>query len=129
MVYLERFFYDTRSLIQKPLIRKVFPFLFLGLIILFLFSPLLFGGQMIPGEESIGVYYPMMYFYQQAIRSGGSFLWNNFYYGGFPAYLNMLGGFLYPLHYFLFKFLPLFTAYHLAIAIAVFLGATFSYLF
>ena len=108
---------------------KLFAPVFLLVIILILFYPLLFGGKIAADEESVGGYYPNMFFYQQAVRTSNSFLWNDSYYGGFPTYLNLFGGFLYPLHYLLFKFLPFLTAYHLAIVIPAFLGALFTYLF
>ena len=105
------------------------PFFYMAALVALLFSPYLFFGMVPSGDEDMGVYYPLMSYYQKAVESGESFLWNDFYYGGFPAYLNLFGGFLYPLHYLLFKFLPLFTAYHIAIAIAVYIGMAFSYLF
>lgn len=108
---------------------KIAPIIFLFFIAIAIFSPYLFLGKMPSGEEDIGMYYPAMFFYQNAIRGGDSFLWNGSYYGGFPTFLNFFGGFFYPLHFFLFKFLPLFTAYHIAIAFAVFLGMLFSYFF
>lgn len=80
-------------------------------------------------EENVGFYYPNAFFYQQSIKSGGSLIWNDSYYGGFPYFLDLFVGNLYPLHYLLFNFLPFFTAYHLAIFIPAFLGVLFAYLF
>ena len=108
---------------------KIAPVIFLAVLTASLFSPYLFFGRMPSSEESIGIFYPAAFFYQNAIESGKPFLWDSFYYGGFPAYLNVLDGFLYPLHYIIFKFLPLFTAYHIAMVIPIFLGMMFSYLF
>ena len=105
------------------------PIVFLLILTIVLFYPLLFGGQIAADEESIGGYYPNAFFYQQSIKKGESLLWNDSYYGGFPNYLNLFVGQLYPLHYLLFKFLPFLTAYHLAIFIPAFLGAVLAYFF
>lgn len=99
------------------------------LLVLASFSPLLFGGYMFFEQERLGAFYPMAFFYQQALETQQSFLWNPYYYGGFPSYLTVFGGFLYPVHYLLFSVFTFVTAYHVAISLAVFGGMAFSYLF
>ncbi|MBI2121742.1 MAG: YfhO family protein [Candidatus Sungbacteria bacterium] len=115
---------------MKNVLTKIWPYIFLACFTALLFSPFLFFGMMpAAGDEQLGVFYPNAYVYQQSIQKGESLLWNNFYYGGFPTYLNIITGSLYPLHWILFRFLPFFTAYHLAMVIPVFLGMAFAFAF
>src|SRR3989338_3766038 len=117
-------------MIMKNILTKIWPYIFLACFVALLFSPFLFRGMMpAAGDEQLGVLYPNAYVYQQSIQRGGSILWNSFYYGGFPTYLNIITGLLYPLHWVLFRFLPFFSAYHLAMVIPVFLGMAFAFAF
>ena len=117
-------------MIMKNILTKIWPYIFLACFVALLFSPFLFRGMMpAAGDEQLGVLYPNAYVYQQSIQRGGSILWNSFYYGGFPTYLNIITGSLYPLHWVLFRFLPFFSAYHLAMVIPVFLGMAFAFAF
>ncbi len=109
--------------------RDLVPILLLLGAVILIFSPLLFFGQMPAGQEDFGVYYPGALHYQRVLQSGGSTFWDSSYYGGFPSFLNMFVGVLHPLHYALFTFLPFFSAYHVALALAVFEGMAFAYLF
>lgn len=104
--------------------------IFLLVVVVFgLFSPMIFGGMVAADEERIGLYYPLVFFYQRALNSDSGFLWDPTHYGGFPSYLNMFAGMLYPVHYVLIKFLPAVNFYGLAIALAAAGGVAFSYLF
>src|SRR3989338_1591817 len=117
-------------MIMKNILTKIWPYIFLACFVALLFSPFLFRGMMpAAGDEQLGVLYPNAYVYQQSIQIGGSILWNSFYYGGFPTYLNIITRSLYPLHCVLFRFLPFFSAYHLAMVIPVFLGMAFAFAF
>lgn len=103
--------------------------LFLIVITLALFSPALIGGKIIADGEWIGTYYPEAYFYADALKRGTSFFWNSHVMGGFPTYLHVMEGYLYPLHQLLFRSVPVIFAYNLAVAIPVVAGVIFSYLF
>lgn len=94
-----------------------------------IYFPLLFGGEMLSGDERVDGYYQYSAFYKDAIHTGESFLWNPYSYAGFPSFLNQFGSFLFPPVYIAFKYLPAIFAFHLVIAVATFAGLVFAYLF
>ena len=101
----------------------------LVLITLFLYSTLLIKGHMISGDERIDGYYQYGYFYSEALRTGETFLWNPYSYGGFPTYLNQFGGFLFLPIFLIYSILDPIDAFHAVIAGATFLGLLFAYSF
>ena len=103
--------------------------LLLLIAVLVIFSPYIFGHQMVVDEEHLGVYYPSFFFYTDAVRHHQNFLWDPHYYGGFPTYLTGFSGDFYPLHYLLARVLPFFAAYFVSMTFAAFIGLLASYAF
>ncbi|MBI2096545.1 MAG: hypothetical protein HYT40_00055 [Candidatus Sungbacteria bacterium] len=103
--------------------------LFVMLAVIALF-PFLFGERLMLSADSDALYYyyPAFDFYGAALKAGESFLWNPYLFSGFPMYLSQSAGFLDPVNLLLFRFLPNFTAYHVRLALDVFLVMLFSYL-
>ncbi len=89
-------------------------------------APFLFGGRLFSEGDAILYYYPVFDFYHQTIAQSVSFLWNPSIFLGLPIYLSQSAGFFDPLNWMLFH-LPTFTAYHLRLAIDLFLVLAFSY--
>lgn len=92
-------------------------------------APFLFFGYLSAGDDQLSNFYPLSLFYHQAIQAGTSFLWNPFYYGGFPAFVDLSLGAYNPLHYLLFRIFSPFFAHHLVIAIGIAIGVVFTYWF
>ncbi len=103
-------------------------FLAIGILILNFF-PELFLKRIFANGDPIFQYYPNFTFYKSQIINHQSFLWTKSFLGGFPVYLDLSGGFFSPVNYFLFKYLPVFTAYNFALIFAFFLVLYFSYKF
>lgn len=74
-------------------------------------------------EDAMFIMYPGFSFYQSSIRAGDSFLWNPYNFSGFPTFAGVAAGFLSPIYFLAFKFIPYVDAYHLLIFLNVLLGA------
>lgn len=88
---------------------------------------LLFGKVFLPTDAAT-YYYPLFEFYSTALKTGESFLWNPYLFSGFPNYLSQSAGFFDPLNLTLFSLLDPFVAYHVRLALDLFLTMLFSYL-
>lgn len=91
--------------------------------ILILSSPLLFNTTVIVDSDPLTYLYPIYDFYQKSIRVGENFLWNPWIYSGFPTFVSITGGFLSPINWLVFKFLPLFSSYYLLIVVNTIIGS------
>lgn len=107
--------------INKPiaflsrLSEKWWGMLLLGFIpFLIILAPLLFASKVFLRGDLVNWVYPIYQFYKTSLISGQSIFWNPDNLSGFPSFVSSMG-FLSPLHFLLFKFLPLFTAYNLII--------------
>lgn len=81
---------------------------------LIILAPLLFAKKVFLRGDLVNWVYPIYQFYKTSLISGQSIFWNPDNMSGFPSFVSSMG-FLSPLHFLLFKFLPLFTAYNLII--------------
>lgn len=102
--------------------------IFFAALVATVFAPFLFGGKIFLPTDAATAYYPYFEFYSAALKSGESFLWNPYLFSGFPTYLSQSAGFLDPVNILLFSVFDSFAAYHLRLALDLFLTMLFSYL-
>src|SRR3989338_9177563 len=100
--------------------------LLISLPIFLIFSPVLVGGRVFFNGDLINYHYSIYNFYQQAIQTGESILWNSYNFSGFPTFVGATGGFFSPLNYLAFKFFPFLDAYHWIIFLNLVLGGFFT---
>ena len=91
-------------------------------------APVLFAGRIFLDSDLTNWVYPIYQFYQQSLAQGESIFWNPNNFSGFPSFIGSMG-FLSPLHFVLFRLLPLFTAYNLIIFLNVTLALFFTWRF
>lgn len=91
---------------------------------LIIFFPFLIGKWIFSASDLFNWLYPVYNFYKNSLLTGESIFWNPNNFSGFPSFLGSMG-FLSPLNYLFFRFLPVFTAYNSII----FLNATLSLFF
>ena len=91
------------------------------------FAPFLFLKRIFLDSDLITIVYPIYQFYQESLISGQSIYWNPNNFSGFPSYIGSMG-FLSPLHYALFRLLPLFTAYNIIVFLNTVLALFFMWL-
>lgn len=103
--------------------------LLIAVVVISVFSPLLFFGKAFFDEEQIGFYYPQSFFYRQELLRGSSLVWNSAYYAGVPVGMDQFVSAHFPLHQVLFRFLDFFDAHHISIVIGVLMGCLFAYWF
>ncbi len=96
----------------------------LALPIFFIFAPVLIGGNIF-AEQPFWESMPLYSFYQRAIQSGESFLWNPLNFSGFPSFVGTVG-FFSPVHYLAFKFFPVVDAFHWLVFFDFLLAAFFT---
>ena len=93
-----------------------------------LFGPLLYPlltGKVFTRDDFAALQLPFRYLYQEALRSGGSFLWTSAYHSGFYLHGVGIAGMAHPLHLLLYRVLPLGVAFNLEIVtpfVAMFAG-------
>ena len=118
------------NMIKKGAAARGSVLVFFAVLAVAVLSPFLFGDRLMLSADSDALYYyyPAFDFYGTALKAGESFLWNPYLFSGFPTYLSQSAGFLDPVNMILFRFLPNFTAYHVRLAVDVFLVMLFSYL-
>lgn len=83
-----------------------------------LFLPLLLPlliGRVFTRDDFAALHLPLRYLYQEALRSGGSFLWTPAYHSGFYLHGEGIAGMAHPLHWMLYRFLPLGPAFNLEV--------------
>lgn len=80
-----------------------------------LFAWPMLRGAFFVEDDLAACYFPMRAFYQDCLRQGYSFLWLPNIFNGFYYHGEGEGGFLHPLHWVLYRFLPLPTAFMLEI--------------
>lgn len=83
-----------------------------------LFAPLLvplLQGRVFTENDLITYYIPTRYLYSEALRAGDSVLWSPAMYSGIYAFGEGPGGMAHPLHFVLFRYLPLSLAINLEI--------------
>jgi len=68
---------------------------------LILFWPILFSGQIFANGDAVSALYPFFHFYDNALATGQSFLWNPQNFAGFPTFVTITGGFFSPLVFFI----------------------------
>lgn len=112
-----------------PRIARVVAPLFLLFLAVACFAPLFWGGWIPFNEERMGNFYPLSVFFSRALHNGTGFLWDPYYYGGFPAFADLSGGFLSPLHQWIFSTLPPFSAHFLIECFGVAVGLLAGYFF
>lgn len=123
MIFFETF---SRFFVNVTSARRMCLGAFWIVIVVLALLPFLFGGRIFADGDVILYYYPIFDFYHQALIQNFSFLWNPSIFLGLPTYLSQSAGFFDPLNWVLFH-LPTFTAYHLRLAIDLFLVLAFSY--
>ncbi len=83
-----------------------------------LFLPMLyplFTGRVFTRDDFAALHLPFRSLYQEALRSGGSFLWTPAYHSGFYLQGEGIAGMTHPLHLMLYRFLPLGPAFNIEI--------------
>jgi hypothetical protein len=83
-----------------------------------LFIPLLFPlltGRVFTRDDFAALQLPFRFLYREALRSGDSFLWTSAYHSGFYLLGVGIAGMAHPLHWLLYRFLPLGPAFNLEI--------------
>jgi hypothetical protein len=103
------------------------PLLLVALVVVF-FWKILVLGRAIGGLDVLEYFFPYRAYAQQAIDAGRLPLWNPDLFGGTPFLANIQNAVFYPLTA-LFYVLSFPTAYSWSVAVHVFLGALFTYLF
>ena len=106
-------------------IREVANFSFIGIILLVLFWPILFGHKVFFGGDAALQFYPFFSFFKDNLN--GFTFWLSDILSGFPVYLSLVGGFFYFLNIFFYSFLDFISAYHWVTFINFFLGGCFAY--
>src|SRR5262249_40360961 len=84
-----------------------------------LFVPLLLPlatGRVFTKDDLGALHLPFRYLYREALRSGGSWLWTSAYHSGFYLHGEGEAGMTHPLHWLLYRFLPLGPAFNVEIA-------------
>lgn len=120
------------SVIQKVLVQierignKWWGMLIIVMVFIFLnLSPFLVGGQVFQSSDTRNYVYPVDTFYKEAITTSKSILIDPYSGSGTPHFMSIEGGFFFPLNYFLFRFLPVTTAYHFLIFFYITLATFF----
>jgi hypothetical protein len=70
-------------------------------------------GQVYVRDDLASYYLPWRAFYARSLDLGQSFLWSPYVHAGFYAHGEGQAGMLHPLHFLLYRFLPLATAFNL----------------
>lgn len=90
----------------------------IGLCTAALFLPLLYPlctGRVFTRDDFAALQLPFRYLYREALRSGDSFLWTSAYHSGFYLLGVGIAGMTHPIHWLLYRFLPLGPAFNLEI--------------
>ena len=90
----------------------------IGLCTAALFLPLLYPlctGRVFTRDDFAALQLPFRYLYREALESGDSFLWTSAYHSGFYLLGVGIAGMAHPLHWLLYRFLPLGPAFNLEI--------------
>jgi hypothetical protein len=83
-----------------------------------LFLPLLYPfltGRLFTRDDIAALHLPFRYLYQEALRQGDSILWTPVYHSGFYLLGVGIAGIAHPLHWLLYRFIPLGPAFNLEI--------------
>jgi len=100
----------------------------IGLCSAALFLPLLYPlctGRVFTRDDFAALQLPFRYLYREALASGDSFLWTSAYHSGFYLLGVGIAGMAHPLHWLLYRFVPLGPAFNLEIVtpfVAMFAG-------
>jgi len=96
---------------------------------LLVFWPVLFSGKIFANGDAVSWGYAFFHFYDNALATGQSFLWNPQNFGGFPSFVTVTGGFFSPLVFLFVKLFSAFTAYNWLLFIYFVSAAYFTALF
>ena len=102
----------------------------LAVLTLAMFGDVLFAGNAVlgrEGEDIVNFFIPRRQFGFDELKQGNLALWNPYIFSGLPCFGAFQSALLYPLH-FLYLLLPLAEAINWTIAMHVFLGGVFMYL-
>src|SRR3989344_2017216 len=114
-----------RNFLYKPLVRVC---LFFAALVALMLGPVFFGLVLFPSDSDlVAQYYPLFYFYSQALHAGESFLWLPDIYSGFPIYLSQVAGFLDPVNVLIFSIFSGLDGMHVRLALDFFLTLVCSY--
>ena len=83
-----------------------------------LFLPLIYPlctGRVFTRDDLAALHLPFRYLYQEALRRGDSFLWTSAYHSGFYLHGEGEAGMTHPLHWLLYRLLPLGIAFNFEI--------------
>ena len=72
-------------------------------------------GRVFTRDDFAALHLPFRYLYREALRSGDSFLWTSAYHSGFYLHGEGIAGMTHPVHYALYRFLPLGLAFNLEV--------------
>lgn len=90
----------------------------------------IFVGQVltVPDSDIVAQYYPLFWFYSEALHAGESFLWLPHIYSGFPVYLSQVAGFVDPVNVLIFSVFSGLDGMHVRLALGFLLAFVSSYL-
>ena len=119
---------------MRKISSELIPLGFLFFLLLIFFAPILFFGQTFLGSGLIysdlaTLNYPLKHLLAQSLKEGALPFWTSLIGNGTPIFSESQIGALYPLHLFLFRFLPTPLAFNLNIFLHFFLAAFGTYLF
>ncbi len=87
-------------------------------VLIFFFSPQILGYAYSNGD-AIQAFYPELSFFAEQLSGDTSFLWSSGMLGGFPLFIDLIGGLTSPLTQFLFQALDVVSAYNVEIFISI----------
>jgi hypothetical protein len=110
--------------------RLLYPLAAAGLAMLMLaFARPLFLGRIFTEDDLSAFHLPLRAFYHRCLEQGDSFLWMPSLFNGFFVHGEGQAGMLHPLHYLLYRFLPLDVGFMLDILLSYPLAAAGMYFF
>lgn len=86
-------------------------------------------GRVYVRDDLASYYLPWRAFYAESLARGESFLWSPYLFAGFYAHGEGQAGMMHPLHWVLYRFLPLAAAFNLDIALSYVAALAGTYLF
>ncbi len=98
--------------------KKILTIASLGAVMILFFIPQIFGYAYSNGD-AIQSFYPGLTFFAEQLRDGNSFLWSSGMLGGFPMFIDLIGGLESPLTQFLFRTFDVVGAYNIEIFISL----------
>src|SRR3990172_10339459 len=119
---------------MKKFFQELPPIVFLSLLLLIFFAPILFLGETFLGSgliysDLMTLNYPLKQLLAQSLKEGNLPFWTTLIGNGTPIFSESQIGALYPFHLVLFKFLPTSLAFDFNLILHFFSATLGTYLF